>query len=144
MSSISYGNITIPFLLMQSPQGGIEDEPTTEAQVLETPGANGRRWRELFEQFEPFTIKTFSECTDYTVALLMKARAKSLKNKLVNIYVSIDGATYNYRQVHVSAVACTPHPGPMAGQGVGNGQAHLEIDWALELTDFDDVTDLNA
>ncbi len=139
IGSVSYGSRTIPFLSATMPAGTFDDEPIEQGEELTTPGVNGRRWRTIFKQFPSFTMTTVSEALTYAGAQLHKAYAEQMVQKLVTLTCTIDTVAFTMKQVHVSAVSARLYPGPVYGAGAGNGQAHIEITWQFELTDFEDV-----
>jgi hypothetical protein len=137
VGNISYQGTALPFLAATFPAGTFDDEPVAQAEELITPGINGRRWRTLFLQFPAFQMTTTHEATEYATAALTKARAEKMVQKLVTLQVTIDGVAYSMRQVHVSAVIARLFPGPVYGAGTGSGEAHLDLTWQMELTDFE-------
>lgn len=136
VGTISRPGISLPFVCANTPAGMIDDTPITQAEELITPGVNGRRWRTLFDQYPSFQMTTYHEVTHYDAGVQMKRKAEGLVQKLVTLSVTIGGVNHPLKDTHVSAIAVVVHPGPMAGDGVGSGQAHVEITWQLEGTTF--------
>lgn len=136
VGSINANSIGIDFLVAQTPAGMIADQAIPQAEELTTPGVNGRRWRTLFDQFPSFEMTTYTEVADYDAGITRKAQAESLIQSLCRLVVQIGNHQHTHRNVHVSAALVILHPGPLVGAGAGNGQAHMEVHWQLELTDF--------
>lgn len=136
VGSISLSGTSIAFACVQTAAGTINDKPVTQEEEHITPGVNGRRWRDLFEQYEPFEMVTYVECADYGNGVIAKRNSDAFRGKLVSLSVVIAGVTYVLRNAHVIAAMTEISPGPLYGAGIGSGLAHARIAWQIVGTEF--------
>ena len=137
MSGISYGSRNVTFLIARTDAGYINDTPTEQAQELTTPGVRGRRWRTVFEQFEPFQLYTVIDAATYAAAIQTKRTIEGFAEGLARLDVTIAGANYSFTDVKVlgkPAAALVPFRAIGAN---ATGQAHVICLWNLVLTRFD-------
>ncbi len=137
VGTISQGSRSLYFLTALSESGFVQEVALEVSEEQQTPGVNGRRWRTLYLQFPSFTLSTISEATTYAVASSYKNRADKLTNQLVSLSLTIAGAAYSFRNVHVDVVRSVAVPGPVVAAGSSGGAAHMAAVWSFSFTDFD-------
>lgn len=137
VGSMSQGSRNLQFFIARTDGGFVEEQAAEAFEELTTPGVNGRRWRMIYKQFEPFTLYTVTEASTYAVACQYRNRAKLWTNLLVDLQLVISGSTYNFDDVHVNGVQATAVPGVLVASGSTGGAAHMVAIWNLVLTDFD-------
>lgn len=132
------GPVSVTFLAAQSDDNGFLFKlPETIEEALDTEGVNGRRWRTKYEQMIPSRLDTLSGCTNFATAVAEAQFHRNLVGTLVSLTWVVGGATYTYKDVHVSAVMARPIAGTVVGGGASSGlDAHVRSSWVLEPTDF--------
>ncbi len=111
--------------------------PEVVEEVLTTEGVDGRRWRTTFEQMRPVQLETISDCLTFVAAVALAQEHRQLSGTLVGMTWAAGGATYVYKDVHVSKVISRPIAGAVVGGGASSSAAcHVRTTWILEPTDF--------
>lgn len=117
--------------------GYIPDRPVEIAELLQTLGVDGVRWRTLFRQFPSFTLSTVTEASIHSNAVVLARTITSMVQGTVRLRVDIGGVSYNVVDVHVDNADPVVIPGPVVGIGATANQAHVVTAWQLRCTAFE-------
>jgi hypothetical protein len=140
VGQITASGSSISFLCARSEAGSPLETPMESAEEMTSPGVDGRRWRTIHKLHPAFVLQTVTEANDYYAGIKIRNSAEKLVNKLVTLYLTINGSNFYFSDVHVDAVRAVVVSGPVVAVGSTGGLAHLMIEWSLTMTDFDQAT----
>lgn len=124
---------SLSFLTANLPEGYLVTAAELEAEELRTPGVNGTRAREVFEQYRTLSVATLAGFTSYALAVTaaeIYRRARGSKGLLT---VVTNGVTVRLR-VRIRAVDPQCRPGPVAG--VAGSAASIRAAWDMIRVEF--------
>lgn len=136
--TITAGGVTANFLTARAVQGGfISRIPTIKAEVLETPGVSGRRWRNMGFQMEPATIECIADGGTWVNAMTLADTFRSMVGFFGTATMTSGGTPKTYKNVYLASIEATPVMGNVTGGGASAGSvAHVRVTIVLEATDF--------
>ncbi len=136
--TIVAGGVSVSFLTVRFAQAGfLHPVPTLKAEILETPGVNGRRWRSQGYQMEPATLECLADGTTWAGAITLCNSLRSLMGFFGQVTLTTGGTPKTYKDIYISSVEATPVIGNVTGNGASaNSTAHVRAILVLEVTDF--------
>ena len=127
------------FLTAKTVQGGFLFKiPQIHAETLETPGVDGRRWRQINRQMQPATLECVADAaTTWSNAVALADNFRALAGQFVTAVYTAGGVGYKYKNVYVANVEATPIAGALVGSEASSYSAyHVRATVVLETTDF--------
>lgn len=129
------GGSTFTFLSAMTSEGFPLNTQRRVEEALEAAGVYGRRWRKVSQAFPVIELRTLAQADDFAAAVTLAESylAELLAGQAATL--TIAGVTLS--NLHVSAVAPLPHPGPPISPETDNDtppQAHVLAVWSIEFT----------
>jgi hypothetical protein len=119
------------FLTAVTPNGSPLVEALHQEEELIVFGVNGRRWRTIYDQYEPFTMETSADTTSYTTAVTIREYYRLCRGRFA--VLSLTASDYSSRfRVHVMEVNARCMPGRTVGANVtASAIAVIVCTWTL-------------
>lgn len=136
--TLTAGGVTLSFLTARIVSGGfLSGVPALKAEVLESPGISGRRWRSMGFQMEPVTIECIADGVTWAGAVRFVDVVRSLVGFFGSATLTTGGTPKTFKDVYLSSIEATPISGNVTGAGASaNSTAHVRVTIVLEATDF--------
>lgn len=130
-SIVNPGTQFFQFITMMTPGGSPLIESVHMEEELLAEGVDGRRWRTIYDLFQPFTAETFADATSYTLAVQLREKYRQAKGTFGRLSITAADYTTNFR-VHILGVEARCSPARTVGTGVtANATAAIMASWTL-------------
>jgi hypothetical protein len=126
--ALSFENVNL------TPEGFVLDQMISMQEELSDVGIDGRRWRQVNQQFEQFQMRTESNHASWSDGIWTYRNYKLSKGRIGSLSISLNGATYPWKNVKV--LDCVPNlrRSSMVGNGIGSSVATIDAIWQMVLT----------
>lgn len=119
------------FITLNTPGGAPLVEALHMEEELTAEGVNGRRWRTIFDQFEPFTVETLADTTSYTLAVQLREKYRLSRGTFARLSLTASDYVMAFR-IHILDVQARCSPGRTVGTGVtANATAVIMASWTV-------------
>lgn len=109
-------------------QGMHEEEELTSA------GVNGKRWRTVFDQWQPLVVEAaWMSQSSHSVACNTADQMRAAKGRQGLLIVGSGGTRTVRLNVHVTAVRPVVSPGIIIGPGITTGAAAVVSSWVFDV-----------
>lgn len=134
--TVGADKLSFPFLTVSSDTGWPVDQAEFLEEEIMARGVDGKRFRELSQQFFDWEVETMAQAADYKAAINLCRSYRRAPGAYGVLQILMSGVTYNWANVHIALVAPPQAiPGPVFGPTVnGSPQAAVKARWRLTCT----------
>jgi hypothetical protein len=135
VASLSVAGIgSVDFVNFLPPEGFLNNFKVAVEEEMDSAGVEGRRWRLISRQFEPFTVETVAAAGDHSQAVNLKTLYGSLRGELATLILISGGRSYLGRDVKIRSVIAMPVNGELVLSDGSITNAHCLATWSLVFT----------